>query len=52
MVISTKTIEIESCDNCGKDPSYNRCLGCGLTFCYDCEKTKLHTYPFSLYFWG
>lgn len=52
MVKKTKTIEVECCDNCGTDPAYNKCMGCGLVFCYDCDKIKLHAYPYSLYFQG
>lgn len=53
-----KTIELDVCQGCGidydlyddyGDASCYSCINCGKKFCYDCRKTKLTNFRYSLY---
>lgn len=45
---TTKTIETKTCDFCGADDCYYKCLRCGKDVCYECKKKAGIEYQHSI----
>lgn len=49
MVKKMVSVEVKSCDFCGKGDCYCQCMSCGKDICYDCKKRQALELPHSVY---
>lgn len=47
-----KTIKVNTCDFCGKEETYHKCLSCGKDICYNCKEKEAVEFNHALFFKG